>query len=84
MTRFIALGLLLLILRLALKNFTVQFKAAVFAPPEPPKNQARQVVSQTLVQCATCGTYVDSSRTLKGMGAGEGDVFCSEECRNKA
>ena len=76
MTRFIVIVLLLIILRLAVKNFTGQLKAAVFGPPEPPRPP--QVAAQTLVQCSKCGVYVDSSRALKGVGE---VVFCSEECR---
>jgi hypothetical protein len=79
MTRFIAIVLLLIILRLAVKSFSGQLKVAVFGPPQPPRPP--QVTAQTLVQCSACGVYVDSSRALKGAGAGEGEVFCSEECR---
>jgi hypothetical protein len=79
MTRIIGIVLLLLILRLAVKNFSGQLKAAVFGPPQPPRPP--QVAAQTLVRCSACGTYVDSSRALKDPGAGEGMVFCSEECR---
>jgi hypothetical protein len=81
MTRFIALVLLVIILRLAVKSFSGQLKAAIFGPPQisrPP-----QVAAQTLVQCAGCGTYVAASRALKDPGAGEGAVFCSEECRRE-
>lgn len=81
MTRFIAIVLLLIILRLAVKNFSGQLKAAIFGPPLPPRPP--QVAAQTLVQCASCGVYVDSSRALEGAGAGEGAVFCSEECRRR-
>jgi hypothetical protein len=77
MSRFIVIVLLFIILRLAVKNFTGQLKAAVFGPPLPPRPP--QVAAQTLVQCASCGVYVDSSRALKG----EGEVFCSEECRQE-
>ncbi len=80
MSRFIVIVLLLIILRLAVKSFTGQLKAAVF-PPEPPRPpRPPQVAAQTLVQCSACGVYVDSSRALKSPGAGEG-MFCSEECR---
>jgi hypothetical protein len=83
MSRFIVIVLLLIILRLAFKSFTGQLKVAVFGPPEPPRPpKAPQVSVQTLVQCSACGVYVDSSRTLKGAGVGEGMVFCSEECRS--
>jgi hypothetical protein len=78
MSRFIVIVLLLIILRLALKNFTGQLKAAVFGPPEPPR-PPRVAAAQTLVQCSACGIYVDASRALQA--AGEGAVFCSEECR---
>lgn len=78
MSRFIVILLLLIILRLAVKNFTNQLKAAV-SPPEPPRPP--KIAAQTLVQCSKCGVYVDSSRALKGVG--EGAVFCSEECRRQ-
>lgn len=81
MTRFIAIVLLLIILRLAVKSFSGQLKAAVFGPPQPPRPP--QVAAQTLVQCSSCGVYVDSSRALKGAGGEEGAVFCSEECRRR-
>ena len=81
MTRFIAIVLLLIVLRLAVKNFSGQLKAAVFGPPQPPRPP--QVTAQTLVQCSSCGIYVDSSRALTGERAGEGAVFCSEECRRR-
>lgn len=76
MTRFIAIVLLVVILRLAVKSFSGQLKIAVFGPPQSPRPP--QVAAQTLVQCAACGVYVDSSRALQ---QGEGAVFCSEECR---
>ncbi len=79
MTRLIILGLLLVVLWLALRNFTLQLKAAVFgqapARPDPP---APPAVTETLIRCARCGTYVAASRSLKGRGDG---VFCSEACR---
>jgi len=82
MTRFLLIVLLLVILRLAFKNFTAQLRSAVLgdpprqtAPPRPP-----QAVTETLVPCAACGTFVPAGRTLKGAGGG-GEVFCSEECR---
>jgi zinc-finger of the FCS-type, C2-C2 len=80
MTRVIGIILLLVILRLAVKSFTTQLRTAVFGPPAAPKAPPpRPAVSETLVQCATCGTYVAARRALK---AGRGDeVFCSEECR---
>jgi len=82
MTRFIAIGLLLIILRLALKNFTGQFKISVLGhQPGLPSPQPPRVASETLVQCARCGTYVASSRALKAQDAGSAEVFCSEECR---
>jgi hypothetical protein len=80
MTRFIAMVLLVIILRLAVKSFSGQLKIAVFGPPQPPRPP--QVAAQTLVQCSACGVYVDSSRALKGVGE-EGEVFCSEACRRK-
>ena len=81
MSRFIAIVLLLIILRLAAEALHGQLKAAVFGPPQPQPPRPPQVAAQTLVQCSACGVYVDSSRALKAAGAGEGTVFCSEECR---
>jgi hypothetical protein len=82
MTRFIAIGLLVIILRLALKNFTGQFKISVLGePPGRPGPQPPKMVSETLVQCVRCGTYVAASRALKAPGLGSAEVFCSEECR---
>jgi hypothetical protein len=77
MTRLIILGLLLVVLWLALKNFKLQLKASFgqgLARPEPPP-AAR---AETLVRCARCGTYVAASCALKGAGE---EVFCSEGCR---
>lgn len=83
MSRFILIVLLLIILRLAVKNFTGQLKAAVFGTePARPNPRPPQVAAETLVQCSRCGTYVASSRALKAPGA-EAEVFCSEECRRK-
>jgi hypothetical protein len=77
MTRFLILGLLLVILWLALKNFTLRLKVtfgqALPRPAPPPALR-----SETLVQCARCGTYVAAPRALKGVGE---EVFCSEGCR---
>jgi hypothetical protein len=83
MTRFIAIILLLVILRMAFKSFTTNLKAAVFGPTTPapkPPPPPRAVVAETLVRCAACGTYIVSARALKGRGD---DVFCSEDCRKK-
>ena len=79
MGRLIVLGLLLVILRLAVKNFTGQLKAALSGGEASPRPAAPKQVSETLVQCSRCGTYVASSRVL----AGDGEVFCSEECRRQ-
>jgi len=82
MTRFFAVILLLIVLRLALKNLTGQFKISVLGhQPGRPGPQPPTVASETLVQCARCGTYVAASRALKAPGAGNAEVFCSEECR---
>ncbi len=83
MTRILGILLLLVILRMAVKSFTTQLRAAVFGPPAAPKvPPPRAAVAETLVQCATCGTYVAAGRALK---AGRGNaVFCSEECRRSA
>ena len=80
MTRILGILLLLVILRMAVKSFTTQLRTAVFGPPAAPKAPPpRAAVTETLVQCAACGTYVAASRALQ---AGRGDaVFCSEECR---
>jgi hypothetical protein len=83
-TRILGILLLLFILRLAVKSFSAQLRAAVFgAPPRaqvPPPPRA--AVAETLVACAACGAYLPASRALQRAGGG-GDVFCSEECRNK-
>jgi hypothetical protein len=84
MGRLIVLGLLLVILRLAVKNFTGQLKAALSGGDTPARPSAPKQVSETLVQCSRCGTYVASSRALAGDAlAGDGEVFCSEECRRR-
>ena len=88
MTRILGILLLLFILRLAVKSFSAQLRAAVFgAPPRaqvpPPRAAATAVVTETLVACATCGAYLPASRALKRAGGGGGEVFCSEECRNR-
>lgn len=82
MTKIIGIILLLVILRMAVKNFSSQLKAAVFGPPPslpkaPPPPRA--VATETLVPCAACGTYIVASR---GFRKGEA-VFCSEECRRR-
>ena len=79
MARLIVLGLLLFVLRLAVKNFTGQLKAALSGGEPAPRQKAPRQVSETLVQCSRCGTYVASSRALAG--AGKGELFCSESCR---
>ncbi|HET9209794.1 MAG TPA: hypothetical protein VFR03_05320 [Thermoanaerobaculia bacterium] len=83
MTRILGILLLLVILRMAWKSFTIQLRTAVFGPPTVPKAPPpRPAIAETLVQCAACGTYVASRRALPG---GRGDeVFCSEECRRSA
>lgn len=82
MTRILGIILLLIILRMAVKSFTTQLRAAVFGPPSVSQPPPRAAVAETLVQCAACGTYVAASRALK---ASRGDaVFCSEECRRSS
>jgi hypothetical protein len=79
MTRIIGIILLLVVLRMAVKSFTTQLRTAVFGPPAVPKAPPpRAVVAETLIQCATCGTYVAANRALQGRGEA---VYCSEECR---
>jgi hypothetical protein len=87
MTRFLAIALLLVILWLAVDNFAQRFKALRDgntgrrrSVPRP-RPAATQSVD-TLVPCAACGTYVPNSRALKSAGGG-GEVFCSEECRQR-
>lgn len=86
MTRIILIALLLVILRLAVKNFTRQLKGAVLGEPGVrPVPRPRTEAVETLVPCAACGAYVPASRSLKS-GAGRGDggaVYCSEECRRR-
>jgi hypothetical protein len=80
MTRILGIILLLVILRMAWKSFTIQLRTAVFGPPAAPKAPPpKAVVAETLVRCAACGIYVAAGRALK---SGRGDaVYCSEECR---
>ena len=76
MTRLFVLGLLLVILWLALKNFKLQLKVTFgHGSPRPAPPALR---SETLVRCARCGTFVAAPRALKGVGE---EVFCSEGCR---
>lgn len=88
MGRVLVLALLLYILWMAVGNFMQKLKAAVSsgalqpptpravrsapAPPAPP-------VSEVLLPCAACGTFVPASRALAGNGA---ELFCSEACRS--
>jgi hypothetical protein len=81
MTRLLGLALLLYILWMAVGNFMQKLKAATSTGalrPEPPA--VRSAVVETLVPCAVCGTYVPASRALTG---GEGEVLCSEGCRQR-
>ena len=82
MARLFVLGLLLVILRLAVKNFTGQLKSALSGGETAARHTAPRQVSETLVACSRCGTYVASSRTLPGAAAGE--RFCSEGCRRES
>jgi hypothetical protein len=84
MTRFLLVILLLVILRLAFKNFTAQLRSAVLGdpPPQTAPPRAPRAVTETLVPCAACGAFVPSTRTLKAADGGE-EVFCSEECRRR-
>ncbi len=78
MTRLIVLGLLLVILWLALRNFALQLKAAVFGQvPGRPAPPASRAAAETLVPCVRCGTYVVAARAFKGTAG----TFCSEACR---
>lgn len=86
MTRLLAIALVLFILWLAVDNLTRRFKA-IMGSGTPRRSVPRQRPAatqavETLVPCAACGAYVPSSRALKGAG-GEGEVFCSEECRQR-
>jgi hypothetical protein len=87
MTRLLAIALLLLILWLAVDNFAQRFKSMLGSgvPRKSihPRRPAATQAVETLVPCAACGAYVPSSRVLKGAG-GEDEVFCSEECRQRA
>jgi hypothetical protein len=85
MTRFLLIVLLLVILRLAFKNFTAQLRSAVLGDPPrqvPPPRAPRAAVTETLVPCAACGTFVPANRSLEAPGGG-GEAFCSEECRTR-
>jgi hypothetical protein len=83
-TRILGILLLLFILRLAVKSFSAQLRAAVFgAPPRAQVPPPRAAVAETLVACAACGAYLPASRALTRAGGGGGELFCSEECRNK-
>jgi hypothetical protein len=79
MTRLFVLGLLLVILWLALKNFKLQFKVTFGQGSPRPAPPALR--SETLVRCVRCGTFVAAPRALKGVGE---EVFCSEGCRGAA
>ncbi len=85
MTRILGILLLLVILRLAVKSFSAQFRISVLgAPPQrrPVAAAPKQGITETLVPCAACGIYVPATRALKAPGGG-GEVFCSEECRTR-
>jgi hypothetical protein len=77
MTRVLVLGLLLVVLWLAVKNFALQIKISLSGPRRPVTPASRTAVSETLVPCARCGVYVVASRALRGGGD---SVFCSAEC----
>lgn len=84
MMRFLVLGLLLVALWLALDNFASRLKNALSGGATPKGRldpRSRPAVTETLVPCAVCGTYVPATKALKAAGDG---VFCSEECRKKA
>lgn len=79
MTRFLVLGLLLVILWLAVERFWVRLKAVTSAGafrPEPPSSLR---AAEVLLPCATCGAYVPANRALRTKDGG-GEVFCSEAC----
>ena len=77
MTRFILIALLLVILRLAVKSFTAQIKGALFGPPAmPAAPPAPRTITQTLVPCARCGTFVPAERVVRV----NGEEVC-EVCR---
>ena len=83
--RFLVLVLLLVALWLAVDNFASRLKSVLSDGAAPAKSRVpppRPAVTATLVPCEVCGTYVPSTKVLKGEG-GEG-VFCSEACRGKA
>lgn len=82
--RFFVLVLLLVALWLAVDNFASRLKSVLSDGAAPAKGRVsppRPAVTATLVPCEVCGTYVPSTKALKGAGEG---VFCSEECRGKA
>jgi len=81
MGRLIVLGLLLVILGLALRNFMQRLSLSggvsrrSMRPPT-----TTQVSADVLDRCATCGTHVPRSRVLKSARGG-GESYCSEACR---
>lgn len=81
MTRFLVLGLLLVILWLAVARFWVRLKAVTSAGALRAEPSSSPRAAEVLLPCATCGTYVPAGRALRFPG-GEG-VYCSEECRSR-
>lgn len=85
MTRFFVILLLLVILGLSVNNFVQRLRGSLRGGetrrPVPPGSRSRVERIEEMVRCTVCGTHVPSSRALKSAG-GEGDVFCSEECRH--
>ena len=76
MARILLIALLLVVLRLAVKNFSAQLKGALFGPPAVSPPPAARAMTQTLVQCARCGTFVPADRVVKV----NGEEVCSKEC----
>jgi len=44
------------------------------------KKKANKVEDETMVECATCGTYITTSEAIVSAST----FYCSNECRDKA
>lgn len=83
MTRFLVILLLIVVLGLSVQNLVQRLRASLGSGDtrrSVPGSRPRVERVEEMVRCTVCGTHVPGSRALKSAG-GEGDVFCSEECR---